>query len=86
MAAPDLGRDPHDFAAEIALRDLVAALPIERREAFTLTQILGLSYDEAAAVLDCPTGTIRSRVFRARADLVEAMTSADMADRADGAG
>ena len=35
-----------------------------------LTQVLGLAYEEAATVCDCPIGTIRSRVARARADLV----------------
>jgi RNA polymerase sigma-70 factor, ECF subfamily len=34
-----------------------------------LTQLLGCSYAEAAAVCDCPVGTIRSRVARAREDL-----------------
>ena len=52
---------------------LVDALVLERREAFVLTQVLGLSYAEAAEVCDCPIGTIRSRVARAREDLVEAM-------------
>ena len=40
-----------------------------RREAFVLTQVLGLDYAEAAEVCGCPIGTIRSRVARARADL-----------------
>lgn len=43
----------------------------DRREAFVLTQLLGLPYAEAAEVLACPIGTVRSRVARARADLVE---------------
>jgi RNA polymerase sigma-70 factor (ECF subfamily) len=38
-----------------------------------LTQLLGLSYAEAADVAGCPVGTIRSRVARARADLVDAL-------------
>jgi RNA polymerase sigma-70 factor, ECF subfamily len=46
-------------------------LPEERREAFVLTQMLGLSYEEAAVVSGCPVGTVRSRVARARAVLVE---------------
>lgn len=41
----------------------------ERREAFVLTQLLDLSYEEAAEVAGCPVGTIRSRVYRAREDL-----------------
>ncbi|MCX6525173.1 MAG: RNA polymerase sigma factor [Actinobacteria bacterium] len=52
------------------LRDeLLDTLSPERRDAFALTQVLDLSYDEAAKILDCPVGTIRSRVSRARADL-----------------
>jgi len=56
---------------EIAdLDDLLAQLDHDRRAAFVTTQVLGLRYDEAAVLLDCPIGTIRSRVARARADLV----------------
>ena len=39
-----------------------------------LTQVTGLSYAEAAAVCEVPIGTIRSRVARARADLLAALT------------
>ena len=52
------------------LYTLVAGLAEDRRVAFVLTQVLGLSYAEAAEVCDCPVGTIRSRVARARADLL----------------
>ncbi len=51
---------------------LVDELTAERREAFLLTQILGMSYTEAAEVCGCPVGTIRSRVARARDDLLAA--------------
>ncbi|MGD9525228.1 sigma-70 family RNA polymerase sigma factor [Pseudonocardia sp.] len=57
----------------VALRALVAALDPARREAFVLTQVLGLGYAEAAEVCGCPIGTIRSRVARAREDLVAAL-------------
>jgi len=53
--------------------DLIAALDPDRRDAFVLTQLVGLSYDEAAVVAGCPIGTIRSRVARARADLQDAV-------------
>jgi len=53
--------------------DLLARLDADRREAFVLTQLLGLPYAEAAEVAGCPVGTIRSRVARARADLVDAL-------------
>lgn len=49
---------------------LVEALPQDRREAFVLTQVLGLPYAEAAEVCGCPVGTIRSRVARAREELI----------------
>jgi RNA polymerase sigma-70 factor (ECF subfamily) len=60
-----------DLSALVALVDLVGSLDVDRRTAFVLTQVLGLSYDEAARVCECPLGTIRSRVARARAELVE---------------
>jgi RNA polymerase sigma-70 factor (ECF subfamily) len=66
-------RPADDPAGSVTTRALVAALEPERREAFVLTQVVGLSYAEAADVCSCPVGTIRSRVARARADLVDAL-------------
>jgi RNA polymerase sigma-70 factor, ECF subfamily len=54
----------------VELDDLLARLDPDRRAAFVVTQVLGLRYEEAADVLGCPVGTIRSRVARARADLL----------------
>lgn len=59
-----------DPSSAHATNDLVRRLPHDQRIAFTLTQVLGLSYAEAAEVEGVPIGTIRSRVARARADLV----------------
>lgn len=59
-----------DLGESVALRALLDGLDPDRREAFVLTQIVGLSYAEAADVCRCPVGTIRSRVARARDDLV----------------
>jgi RNA polymerase sigma-70 factor (ECF subfamily) len=56
---------------------LLDAIDPDRREAFVLTQVAGLSYDEAAIVLECPVGTIRSRVARARVDLVTEVSAAE---------
>ncbi|TDC24438.1 sigma-70 family RNA polymerase sigma factor [Streptomyces sp. 8K308] len=53
----------------VVIEDLVAKLPAERRQAFLLTQLLGLPYAEVATVSDCPVGTVRSRVNRARRTL-----------------
>ena len=53
---------------------LLDALEPDRRDAFVLTQVVGLSYEEAAEVMDCPIGTVRSRVARARADLAASVS------------
>jgi len=47
------------------------ALPEELRAALTLRELEGLSYDDIAAVLECPVGTVRSRIFRARESIDE---------------
>jgi RNA polymerase sigma-70 factor (ECF subfamily) len=62
-----------DATEVVDLSLLVDALGEDRRTAFTLTQVLGLSYDEAARVCDVPVGTIRSRVARARGELLAAV-------------
>jgi RNA polymerase sigma-70 factor (ECF subfamily) len=62
-----------------AVTDLLSRLDPDRREAFVLTQLLGLPYAEAATVAGCPVGTIRSRVARARADLVDALADPEAA-------
>jgi RNA polymerase sigma-70 factor (ECF subfamily) len=64
-----------DPAGEVTLRALIATLEPDKRAAFVLTQINGLSYDEAAHACGVPIGTIRSRVARAREDLLVAMQS-----------
>jgi RNA polymerase sigma-70 factor (ECF subfamily) len=69
-----------DPSGEISARDLLRHLEVDRRAAFTLTQLLGLTYAEAAETCDCPVGTIRSRVARARDDLIE-MLAGTMPDR-----
>lgn len=62
-----------DHAERVALEDLVQLLDTDRRDAFFLTQVLQLPYDEAALVCGVPVGTIRSRVARARAQLLDAL-------------
>ncbi|MDR2000579.1 MAG: RNA polymerase sigma factor RpoE [Zoogloeaceae bacterium] len=49
-----------------AVNDALAELPSELRTAVSLREIDGLSYEEIAQVMDCPIGTVRSRIFRAR--------------------
>jgi RNA polymerase sigma-70 factor (ECF subfamily) len=70
--APVEGGDHQDAAPTHDLDALILGLHPDRRAAFVLTQISGLRYDEAADVLGVPVGTIRSRVARARADLIDA--------------
>ena len=56
------------MAKQIAqtVNDAVANLPEDLRTAITLRESEGLSYEEIAPVMDCPIGTVRSRIFRAR--------------------
>ncbi|WP_279433354.1 sigma-70 family RNA polymerase sigma factor [Micromonospora sp. KC606] len=70
------GRPHPDPAGQLGATDLIRRLPADRRGAFVLTQLLGLSYAEAAAVEQVPVGTIRSRVARARHDLIGAVGEA----------
>lgn len=44
----------------------IESLPEDLRTAITLRELEGLSYEEIAEVMDCPVGTVRSRIFRAR--------------------
>ncbi|MFJ9661962.1 sigma-70 family RNA polymerase sigma factor [Streptomyces griseoflavus] len=67
------------FDDGVALAELLDALPAERREAFVLTQLLGLPYAEAAELSDCPVGTVRSRVARARSSLIRSLHDAERA-------
>jgi len=53
------------------LEDGLSRLDSDRRVALVLTQVIGLSYKEAAEVCECAVGTIRSRVARARDELLE---------------
>jgi len=58
----NLLRDELQDTIELAFRDL----PDDLRTAVTLREIDGLSYEEIAEVMECPVGTVRSRIFRAR--------------------
>lgn len=60
--------------------ELLESLDPDRRAAFVVTQLNGLRYDEAAEVLGVPIGTIRSRVSRAREQLIEMIESAEKSE------
>lgn len=51
---------------EEVVDDAIQSLPEDLRAALTLREFEGLSYEDIAAVMDCPVGTVRSRIFRAR--------------------
>jgi len=75
-AVDENGADP---AEAVGARELLDRLRPAQREAFVLTQVLGLSYEEAAQAMGVAIGTIRSRVARARVELVAALASAQSA-------
>ena len=54
-----------------AVNGAIEKLPEDLRTAITLREIEGLSYEEIALVMDCPIGTVRSRIFRARDAIAE---------------
>jgi RNA polymerase sigma-70 factor (ECF subfamily) len=55
------------------IKDTIEKLPEEMRVAITLREFDGLSYEEIAEVMDCPIGTVRSRIFRAREAIDETL-------------
>lgn len=61
---------PEGLALTAEIQDAVAraiqALPDDLREAVTLRELEGMSYEEIADTMQCPIGTVRSRIFRAR--------------------
>lgn len=65
-------------------RLLIDELPEERREALILTQVLGFSYEEAAKIAGVRVGTIRSRVARARADIIAASAETNSSEDSPG--
>jgi RNA polymerase sigma-70 factor (ECF subfamily) len=69
LVAQDIGNPETELLSKqvaIAINQAVDALPEELRQAITLREIEGLSYEEIAETMACPIGTVRSRIFRAR--------------------
>jgi RNA polymerase sigma-70 factor (ECF subfamily) len=71
-------RDVNTPEAELLSKEIaqtvnnsMAGLPEELRTAITLREIEGLSYEEIATIMNCPIGTVRSRIFRAREAIAE---------------
>lgn len=84
VAQPDPARAGGEAPAtgDVELDALLAGLDPDRRAAFVLTQVIGLPYAETAVACGVPVGTVRSRVARARDDLVRSLAPADEGDAA----
>jgi RNA polymerase sigma-70 factor (ECF subfamily) len=76
----------YDDEAIRGLKRAIATLPEDYREALVLCDLQEMSYDEAAAALECPVGTVRSRLHRARALLTEKVRDARRVQRAPAVG
>jgi RNA polymerase sigma-70 factor (ECF subfamily) len=72
---------PAHAAAEADVEAALAELPEEFRSAIMLVDVEDLSYEEAARVLACPVGTVRSRLSRARKQLADRLRDYDVAER-----
>ncbi|MGQ0847013.1 MAG: sigma-70 family RNA polymerase sigma factor [Sporichthyaceae bacterium] len=72
-----------EASGEISLQMLIEELDEDKRNAFVLTQVHGLSYQEAAEVCGVPIGTIRSRMARAREQLLGDLAEAETAGGED---
>ena len=68
------------------VRQAIATLPENYREVVVLCELNELSYEDAAAALECPVGTVRSRLHRARAILVEKLRDVQPVRRASAVG
>jgi RNA polymerase sigma-70 factor (ECF subfamily) len=64
VSTPESELEGKEIAATV--NHAMEALPADLRTAITLREIEGLSYEEIASVMNCPVGTVRSRIFRAR--------------------
>jgi RNA polymerase sigma-70 factor (ECF subfamily) len=64
LESPDAAMEKEDLRKVI--QQAIEELPEELRTAFSLREFSGLSYEDITQVMDCPVGTVRSRIFRAR--------------------
>lgn len=64
MDTPEANLEKEDMRRVI--NEAIEELPEELRTAFTLREFSGLSYEDITEIMDCPVGTVRSRIFRAR--------------------
>jgi RNA polymerase sigma-70 factor (ECF subfamily) len=64
VETPDATMEKEDL--QRIINKAIANLPEELRTAFSLREFSGLSYEDITEIMDCPVGTVRSRIFRAR--------------------
>jgi RNA polymerase sigma-70 factor (ECF subfamily) len=64
QATPERQMLTNEIASTV--QRVLTSLPADLRTAITLREIEGMSYEEIAGIMDCPIGTVRSRIFRAR--------------------
>ena len=80
---------PEEFASKetvMRVRKAIASLPENYREAVILCDLEEMSYEQAASALGCPVGTVRSRLHRGRAILLEKLEEAPVVHRATAVG
>jgi RNA polymerase sigma-70 factor (ECF subfamily) len=68
-------KDASSYESKALLEDALSRLPEDFRAVVLLVDVEGLTYEEAAAALACPIGTVRSRLSRARRELLARMSS-----------
>lgn len=71
--------DPPDSDERARINDAIRKLPMALREPFVLIEILGYTYEEASMILDTRLGTIKSRMHRARAVLIDKLAEKEVA-------
>lgn len=84
VAALRPAEDRRDASTRAEIAASIATLSPKLREAFVMVEVLGLSYREVADSVGVPEGTVKSRVFRARAQLVAWMRAGDVTGADDG--
>ena len=73
LVADPQARDPHAALEAAELYAAIASLPTDYRDVLVAVDVSGLSYKEAARALEVPQGTVMSRLYRARQQLVQGL-------------
>lgn len=73
LGSPDAETDAQQLQG--AILDAIERLPEDLKRALTLRELEGMSYDDIAQTMQCPIGTVRSRIFRARDQVVQEVSS-----------